>query len=101
LFVTSESADDTALSRNNKTVLITVKCVATSYGEAVQGAQIIHDRLDDSGEWDISSALAVDPDWHLLTVSEVRGVSLMEMDDDGATQIYHEGYTYSIFMEEK
>lgn len=77
--------------------VLTVKCVANTMTESLQGAALIDSLLSDAGSQD-DSAFTCGDGWEITTCTTDRMVHLTEM-FAGADPIYHDGHQYIIMME--
>lgn len=77
--------------------VITVKCVANTMTDSMQGAALIDSLLNDAGSQD-DSAFTCGDGWEITTCTADRLVHLKEM-FAGASPIYHDGHQYIVMME--
>lgn len=77
--------------------VITVKCVAETMGESMQGAALLESLLNDAGSQD-DQAFTCGDGWEITTCTQDRLIHIKEM-FAGAAEIYHDGHQYIVMME--
>lgn len=78
-------------------IVVSVKCVANTRQQALQGKAEIAALLDDKGEQEtVEGVVAGDEDWEISTISKDRGISLSEYLKGSTGAIYHAGNQYQI-----
>lgn len=77
---------------------ISVVCVADNTDQALQGAALIAERLDDKGEQEPNGTLEAGTAWIITTCTQERVISTPEYVSETET-IYREGAVYRLIME--
>ena len=85
--------------RRNARLVVTVKVVADTLGDAMVGAERLQSLLDGQGSQEFSG-LVGDTVWDVLTVTQSTAVHLVER-YEGVQPVYHEGHQYVFIMETK
>jgi len=99
-FKASGMREQSVPSRDSARFSVTVKVVAETMQQAVDGQADISAALHNAGEQDINPRLPAHDEWHVLTVTEDRDVWIEEI-FEGDRRIYHAGYQYDILMERR
>ena len=90
------------MQKKDAEIVLTVKCVADNLGTAFTGADRLGALLDDYGVQDRiaqGDGLNGGDYWSILTTTRENIVHLSEMVD--GVDVYHEGFTLRVVMEEK
>lgn len=99
-FAASGGRELSVPSRNSARFSVTVKCVAETMQQAVDGQAAISAALHNAGAQDINPRLPSHAEWQILTVTEDREVWIEETFEN-AQRVYHAGYQYDILMERR
>lgn len=86
--------------RGDAEFVVTVKCVADTMADAMLGARLIGQLLNDKGQQDATPAPISAVGWILQTITQEKRIHLVEA-WEGAVPIYHGGHDYRIRLEEE
>lgn len=99
-FRASSGRENSVPNRDSARFSLTVKIVAETMQQAVDGQAAISTALHNAGAQDVSPRLPSHAEWQVLTVTEDREVWIEEAFQQ-AERIYHAGYQYDILMERR
>jgi len=98
-FVSGGESND--VHRQDAEFVLTVKCVAETLAQSLDGAGRISNKLNDAGRQDGAAApIPGTSEWDILTVTQERTVHIVEKFEK-AQPIYHDGNQYRFVMERK
>lgn len=79
-------------------IVLGVKVVARTFEDANTGAQRIGQLLNDSGAHDLSPGVAYANGWAIQTVTQMTGLFMNELRDDGL-RLYHHGHEFEFRLQ--